>query len=388
MHQVIITGAGPAGAYLAYLLARQGIDVLVLEKERLPRYKPCAGGVARKAFKLLDFQIDPVVEDMVRTVVLTHRRSRPITVSLDDPFVYTVNRDLFDAFLVEKAKDAGATVLDGVRVSRMHADGSGVTVQAGNAGWSGEILVGADGAMSVVARSLELAPRKRTAVALVRDTLIHSDRSEDYKGTVKVDYGAIPGTFTWVFPKAGKLSLGAGSIFPLFKGLRSLLGEVIYMEDLAETAAASKTHGWVIPYNPKPELLHRGRALVVGDAAGLADALTGEGIYQALLSARLAAETILAEIKKPRPDLRQYTALVRKEMGPEMLTAYRIAQLFYSASGLFHRLLEYRPELAADFVRLVGGDITYAQFFNSCITGQPSALFKTASGIFLHPIKN
>lgn len=376
MYQVIITGAGPAGAYLAYLLSREGIDVLVLEKERLPRYKPCAGGVARKAFKLLDFQLDPVIEDTVRRVILTHQHSRPITISLDQPVVYTVSRDLFDAFLVEKAKEAGAAVLDGVRVSRVHTDGPGMTVKAGDAAWSGEILVGADGAMSVVARSLELAADKRTAVALVKEAAVRSDGFEETKGTIKVDYGVVPGTFTWVFPKARRVSLGAGSIFPRFAGLRALLHEVIHAEGLTEPAAASRTRGWAIPYNPKPGPLHRGRTLVVGDAAGLADALTGEGIYQALLSARLAAETILTQIKKPRPDLQQYTALVRKELGPEMLTAYRIARLFYPASGLFHRLLERRPELAADFARLVGGDVTYAEFFDSCIASLPLALLK------------
>ncbi|MEW6447979.1 MAG: NAD(P)/FAD-dependent oxidoreductase [Bacillota bacterium] len=376
MHQVIITGAGPAGAYLAYLLSREGVDVLILEKERLPRYKPCAGGIARKALRFLDFQLDPVIEDTVHTVVLTYHNSRPITISLDQPVVYIVSRDLFDAFMVEKAKEAGATVLDGVRVSRVDTDGAAVTVQAGSAEWSGEILVGADGAMSVVARSLELAPGRKTAVALVKEAAVRGNRLEDSRGKIKVNYGLAPGTFTWVFPKAQGLSLGAGSISPRFKGLRPLLGELIHAEGLAEPAGTSKTRGWAIPYNPKPSLLHRGRALVVGDAAGLADALTGEGIYPALLSARLAAETILAEIKKPQPDLRQYTESVRKEMGPEMLTAYRIARMFYPASGLFHRLLERRPELAAEFVQLVAGEVTYEEFFHSCIKHLPAAFIK------------
>ncbi|RJX17633.1 MAG: geranylgeranyl reductase family protein [Ammonifex sp.] len=377
MHQVIIVGAGPAGAHLAYLLSREGINVLVLEKERLPRYKPCAGGVTIKSCRLLDYSLDPIIEDTVRTVVLTHHQAQPVTVARDRPIVHTVSRERFDEFLVEKARKAGVEVRDGVRVNRVHVNDAGVSVHADNVVWPGQVLVGADGALSVVAHTLGLARRKKTAVTLAKEVKVPGERLVQNRGIIKVQYGFAPGTFTWVFPKADRLSLGAGTLAPRFTGLRALLGEVIRSEGLANLAATSRTQGWTIPYNPRPDLLHHGRALVVGDAAALADAFTGEGIYAALVSARLAMEVIADQIKKAAPDLRHYTGLVRERMGPEMLTAYRIARLVYSAPGLFHRLLQHYSELAAGFVELVAGDITYSRFFRSCMKRLPVTFLRT-----------
>ncbi len=371
MHQVIIVGAGPAGAHLAYLLSREGISVLILEKERLPRYKSCAGGVAVKACRLLDYSIDPVVEDTIRTVVLTHHPGRSVTITRDRPIVHTVSRKRFDSLLVEKAKAAGVEVREGVRVSRVQVNDTSVSVHADNIIWPGQILVGADGALSVVARTLGLARRKKAAVTLAKEVEVSVERLTQNRGIAKVQYGSAPGVFTWVFPKADRLSLGAGTLAPQFKGLHNFLEDVIRAEGVAEQAAASRTHGWTIPYNPRPDLLNCNRALVVGDAAGLADPLTGEGIHAALVSARLAAEVIVEQIKKSAPNLRHYTGLVRERMGPEMLTAYRIARLVYSAPGLFHRLMQHYSELATGFVELVAGDITYHQFFRCCMYRLP-----------------
>ncbi|MEW6173672.1 MAG: geranylgeranyl reductase family protein [Bacillota bacterium] len=378
MHQVIIIGAGPAGAFLAYLLARAKISVLLLEKERLPRYKLCAGGVSPKACRFVDFSLEPVIEDEISTVVLTHNQTRPITITRDLPVVYTVSRDRFDAFLVDRAVEAGAEVRDRVRINKVEVTGDGVSVSAAGKQWDGLFLAGADGAFSVVARTLRLARKKRVAITLEKEVPVSPERLARNRGRIKVDYGLAPGTFTWVFPKADRLSLGAGSISPRFKGLHSLLGKVIHAEGLADSVSVLTARGWIIPYNPKPDNLHRGRALVVGDAAGLADALTGEGIYAALYSARLAAEVISAQMRKLQPDLREYTDLVRRTLGPEMLTAYRIARLFYPAPGLFHRFLERQPDLADAFIRTVAGDLTYAEFFRSCIKRFPTAFLKTA----------
>lgn len=374
MHQVIVVGAGPAGAHLAYLLAREGIDVLLLEKERLPRYKPCAGGVAPKARRFLDFDLSPVIEDTVRTVVLAYHKAEPITATRDQSVVYTVSRDRFDAFIVNKAKEAGVEVREGARVRQVEACNSGILVHAGGREWPGQILVGADGAQSVVARALGMVRRKITAVTLTKEVPVSGERLERSRGTIKVNYGKAPGTITWVFPKVDRLSIGAGTISPRFKGLHPFLQQMTIEEGLAEPAAMTRARGWTIPYNPKPDLLHHGRALVVGDAAGLADPLTGEGIYAALLSARLAAEVIADQVKKPRPDLSYYTGLVRKKMMPEMLIAYKVSRLFHLAPGVFHGILQHRRDLAAGFIALVAGDITYAEFFNSLVRWLPATL--------------
>ena len=92
---VTIVGAGPAGATLAYELARRGIGVLLLEKERLPRYKCCAGGVTSKAARLLDFDISEVAEDVIHEASFTFNLGTPYVGQQSQPLMYTVMRDVF-----------------------------------------------------------------------------------------------------------------------------------------------------------------------------------------------------------------------------------------------------------------------------------------------------
>lgn len=120
---VIVVGAGPAGATLAYELAKRGIGVLLLEKEKLPRYKCCAGGITRKAVKLLDFDISEVVEDVVYEISTTSDLRSPYLRQHGQPLIYTVMRDVFDHFLVKKAQQRGAVLIDDQKVRRIQVSG-------------------------------------------------------------------------------------------------------------------------------------------------------------------------------------------------------------------------------------------------------------------------
>ena len=127
-HDVIVVGAGPAGATLAYELAKRGIGVLLLEKEKLPRYKCCAGGVTSKAAKLLDFDISEVAEDAIHEVSFTFNLGSPYLGQPFQPLIYTVMRDVFDHFLVKKAQQLGAVLIDGQKVTQIQVSGDWVEI--------------------------------------------------------------------------------------------------------------------------------------------------------------------------------------------------------------------------------------------------------------------
>ncbi|MFW6117951.1 MAG: NAD(P)/FAD-dependent oxidoreductase [Chloroflexota bacterium] len=129
-HDVIVVGAGPAGATLAYELVRRGIAVLVLEKEKFPRYKCCAGGVTSKAAKLLDFDISEVVEDVINEVSFTFNLDNHYPGQHSQPLIYTVMRDVFDHFLVMRAQQLGAVFMDGQKVTQVQVSGDWVEVSA------------------------------------------------------------------------------------------------------------------------------------------------------------------------------------------------------------------------------------------------------------------
>ncbi|MEW6624522.1 MAG: geranylgeranyl reductase family protein [Bacillota bacterium] len=362
MHQVIIVGAGPAGAYLAYLLAREGIDVLLLEKEYLPRNKLCGGGISPKVIKLLDFDLNPVIENTIYKMIITHRLGKPINVNSDQPIVYMSSRDQLDNYLVNKAKHAGATVLDGLRVKKVQSVGKEVFVYTNEKVFSGSILIGADGANSIVARSFGLAKNRINTVAFESHVPLSQEKTDESRCTIRVDYGLVPKGYAWVFPKSNYLSVGVGSTSPKIKGLDSYLNKWIRAENF-DVPALPQKKGWVIPLNPQPNDLHNNNVIVIGDAGGLVDPVTGEGIYAAIYSACLAAQVITEQVRQARPDLQRYTNLILEKIKPEITNAFRFAGWFYLASNLFHRFLGSHQETATGMMQVISGNLTYAQFF-------------------------
>lgn len=364
MQEVIIIGAGPAGAYLAYLLARKQVQVLVLEKEHFPRHKPCGGGLTARALDLLEFDVRPVIEDAIKKIIFTHGLKEPVTVTTGKPVVYTVNRRLFDAFLVDKAEKASAVFLEGTRVKKAEIGEKGVFVHTEGKVWQAKILAGADGASSITAKNLGLNKGIKRAATLEYHHPLSVEKLAHYRNTIKIEYGMVPTGYAWIFPKASQLSLGVGSFSEKAKNLPSLLHKLAQAEDLA--VSPEQVNRWIIPLNPNLQVLHSGPALVLGDAAGLADPFTGEGIYSALLSASLASEVIAEQVRCQKPDLREYTLLVKEKIGIGLSGALRASRWLYPASGLFHRLIQRRPELAAEFASLLAQDLKYTQFLEIC----------------------
>lgn len=379
MNEVIIVGAGPSGAYLAYLLAEQGIDVLVMEKEQLPRHKPCGGGLTPKVIKLLNFDLSPIIEDVSYGLLLTRALTDPIKINTSQPIAYMTSRNKFDVYLLQKAREAGAQVLENTRIDRIQQTPDRVIISSSDHEWQGSILVGADGAHSIVGRTFGLASSKKVAKALEVHVPLSPGSIEQYRGTIRVDYGLVPSGYAWIFPKIDHLSMGVGSINPRVKGLPGQLARFVEAEGLNDQATGVPKRGWTIPLNLSGANVHNGRILLVGDAAGLANAYTGEGIYQALLSASIAAEVISEQIKQPSPMLHKYTSYIKEKMLKEQASAFRLTRLFYPAAGMIHRLISRQDDLALELIGTISGEISYTQMFNSFCKQLPGTLISRLS---------
>ncbi|MGE5415204.1 MAG: geranylgeranyl reductase family protein [Acidobacteriota bacterium] len=366
MYQVIIVGAGPAGAYLAYLLAREGLNVLILEKAKLPRYKACGGGITPKVIKMVDFDLSPVIEVAVHRIIVTHKTLRPIDVTKKDPVVYMASRDKFDMFLVDKAKEAGATVIEGAKVDNIKVNENSVEVMAGDQSWRAELVIGADGALSRVGKILGLARKRVIGTALEAEVEVPPDKLAVEQKIVRLDVGLAWKGYAWSFPKADHLSMGIGHLSTSGKGLRPKFKQFLGHMGLDQIEPAPRLVGWPVPTTAKPTGLARGRTMVIGDAAALADGVTGEGIYGAIYSAILAAEVILDEIHKPKPALDRYSALIRERMGQQLRIALTVSNWLFPFYGLAHRMAVKRRDLDDYVVQVIAGDLTYKEFMDTC----------------------
>jgi len=307
----IVVGAGPAGSTAALRLSRAGARVLLLDRERFPRDKPCGGGLTERAVKQLPVPVDPVVEEVVDRFELGFRYGTRFERGGERPLVLMTQRRRLDAFLAEQAVGAGAVFRDGVRATAVEADG---TVRFDGTAAHADFVVGADGVNGLTARALGFGDR-RHGVALEGNVPYVHAREGRWRGRAVVELGTVPGGYAWVFPKGEHVNVGVGGWHTEGPRLREHLERACSGYGLPFDRLES-VRGYRLPMRRVGEMPVRGRVLLVGDAAGLVDPLSGDGIYEALLSSRLAAEAVLSG------DLESYGERLAREVDPMMSASW------------------------------------------------------------------
>jgi geranylgeranyl reductase family protein len=309
----IVVGAGPAGSVTAFRLARAGATVLLLDRARFPRDKPCGGGLTLRAVRQLPLAPDPVVEHVVDRMVFRLGYGSSYERSSAEPLILMTQRRLLDAYLAEQAVAAGAVFRDGSKVTGIEVSGDAYEVVAGKERVRGTTLIGADGANGICSRRLRLEPEPTFGVALEGNLPYTAVGADRYAGRAIVELGTVPGGYGWVFPKGDHANFGVGGWEREGGRLREHLRRLCRAHGVSEGALES-VRGHRLPLRRPEARLARGRALVVGDAAGLVDPLSGDGMYEAFVSARLAARAVLDVLTGAVPDVEPYDVAVRGQL--------------------------------------------------------------------------
>ena len=290
---VLVVGAGPAGSATAIHLQRAGMRVLLVDKARFPRDKPCGGGLTGRALRHLPCAVDPVVEHVVDRMVVRVGYRAKVARKSAEPLIEMTQRRRLDLHLAEQAAAAGAEFRDGVAVSDVELGDAGVTARVGSHLVGARFLVGADGANGVVARSAGLGEGIVRGVALEGNVAWSALERTPYAGTAWVELGVVPGGYGWVFPKGDHANLGVGGWLTEGPHLRAHLDRLARAHGI-DPSAVTDVRGHRLPMRELGSPAARGRVLLVGDAAGLVDPLSGDGMYEAFVSARLASDAIVA----------------------------------------------------------------------------------------------
>jgi geranylgeranyl reductase family protein len=323
-YDTIIAGAGPAGSTAARLLARQGARVLLLDRARFPRDKPCGGGVTVRAASEAGIDLSPVIERTVTEVRVSFRLGSSFTRSSPEALSYMTQRRLLDQYLAQQAAAAGADFRDGLAVREIELDNSGVVVRANGDVFRARTLVGADGANGAVSRALGLEPAGDAAVALEGNIPAEDDA---WAQAIALDFGGIPGGYGWLFPKGDHLNVGVGGWRWVGPSLRERLVALCRFLGLDDTKLFG-LRGHHLPLRAPGAPLVRGPALLAGDAAGLVDPLSGEGIDAAFASGRLAAEAAGRYLAGETPDLSSYETAVERELMADIEVSRKLQAVF------------------------------------------------------------
>jgi geranylgeranyl reductase family protein len=289
----IVVGAGPAGCAAAYDLAAAGQSVLLVDKRDFPRDKACAGGLTIKAVKALRYSIEPVVKQVVRRVQLEGGNLSSPLKSREPICVMTVRSEL-DEYCLGKTIEAGARFQRISALRQIARCKDGVALITNGETFRARFLIGADGASGQVRRLCAAGSWFSQGFALEVKTAMPREEID-----LTFDFAAVPGGYAWIFPKGDHLNVGvyAPSSSTSLKRERLLS----YVTQRVKTATLDGVVGQYLGIGAgssetayvQPEM--RDRVLLVGDAGGFVDPLTGEGIYGAVLSGQAAARAILSE---------------------------------------------------------------------------------------------
>jgi len=363
---VIIIGAGPAGSTAAREITNRGASVLLLDRAKFPRDKPCGGGITIRTAELLPFSLEPVIEDTILGAHLRLRDGKDITRRHHRPITYMTQRSKLDHFLVEHAQQAGVDFRDGqlIKFVRRLPDRTFEVHSRNGDVHHARVVIGADGANSIVRKNLGYEDPIESAVALEGNIAYPNGIPDHYKGQVALQFGSVPGGYGWVFPKGDHVNVGVGGWKDAVgTSLRDYLNETCQLYGF-DPADLTNLRGHHLPLGRPGALVAGGGSAVIGDAAGFVDPLSGEGIHGAISSAIHLAPVVEDYLGGRVPNLAGYHHTITRELVPNLETSRALMEIFHAWPDPFVWLLQHSDRFWNPAGELVRGEISYTRIVN------------------------
>ncbi|MFH9008636.1 geranylgeranyl reductase family protein [Streptomyces afghaniensis] len=375
---VIVVGAGPAGATAARVAAEKGCATLLLERAAIPRYKTCGGGLIGASLAALPPGLPLRVYDTAGQFTFSLNGRRERTLASGSPTIAMVYRSELDAALTEVASAAGAEVRDSTALTTLEQEGGTVTVRTNHGDTlRARAVVGADGSASRVARYVGVRCAQ-VDLALEVEVPVDERTAGRWRGRVLMEWGPLPGSFGWVFPKGDVCTAGVVAARGNPAALRAYKEDFLTRHGLLGPRPLHNT-GHLTRCRRSDSPLARGRVLVAGDAAALVDHWSREGISYALCSGDLAGHAA-ARLVTSADDAEavavadRYGREVDDILGTEMRASGTLMNLFSRNPGLVHTALTRLPPAWRRLDAYIAGRTTVAGIMTTPLARSATAL--------------
>ncbi len=382
MKRIAILGGGPAGAFAAEQLSAAGLETVVFD-EKLAWEKPCGGGLTFKAYQQYPFLIDNnTPKKLIAETVLAAPKAGDVTLRLRQPILIYSRFDL-NRMLLERAERAGARI-EKARVTEMTRTGGGWQLKTKSGAMAADFCIVATGARN---------PLRDVGTELTRSDAMSALGYYVPGEREQIDIQFLPGLegYIWVFPRCGHLSVGICGKGEPAQALRKRLEAYMMERGISWKGASFYSH--LLPSLETPSWKRNRVAgdgwMAVGDAAGLVDPITGEGLYYAIRSADLAAKALLSEIG----DLagQAYRRMLRRDFAGDLEFGSRLAKrvflrrfLFGSVPGRIVQFTRSSPKFAGIMQDLFAGTQSYLGLKRRLIENLNGSLLEVAMNASLH----
>jgi len=359
-YDVIIAGAGPAGSTCARICAKSGLRVLLIERETFPRPKPCGGALSEQALSYLGISLPPGLIERECFGVRVHYRKHTVEVRKEFRIAVMVDREKFDHYLAQQAVDAGAMLHEGEQLQEAASHRDRVEAVTDKGRYEARCLVGADGANSIVGRTVRpMFGRDEIAAALVgRSTQDDRDIETGLDGLLDLYFGVTRMGYGWVFPHKGYHTVGVLGQASEFDSPLKVFSDFTAARGMAVT----RPHGHTIPWGGFPRPVVGKRVLLAGDAAGFSDPFHGEGMTSAILSGMLAGQAMVDGIGGKKDPLTWYAAECDRLIVREMRIALQLARLREHYPELFLAMFFSDRTALDNYLDIAAGKTDYRHF--------------------------
>lgn len=372
---ILVIGAGPAGSAAAFCAARAGLRVALVDKARFPRDKLCGGlftGRSRAYYREVfgqEFETDRAVN--LSEIEFWYQDRRLALLSDIPPVNLTMRRDL-DATLLDHALAAGAVDFTGRAIATL--DDAGVSLRDGTR-LEASVLIGADGVNSITARHLFGAPFDKETIGFGLEIEATPEEQPPKDHPLRIDFAAATWGYGWSFPKQHSTTVGVGGLHAPNPDMKAHFSAYLQSLDLPDDTRRFKGH--YLPFGDFRKAPGRAHILLAGDAAGLVDPITGEGIALAMKSGQLAAEAATAALRDGRPETaytRYHTAL--RDMHRSLRIARMLRPIIFAPrwQGAFTRTFERSGTVRMQYMRLLAGEVEYPELARAVLRRLPRYL--------------
>jgi geranylgeranyl reductase family protein len=355
--EVLVVGAGAAGAATAAQLARRGRSVLLCDAASPGQVKSCGGGMAASVQRWFPFDLSPCVEQVIQRVRFSWCLEDPVIAELPGTAnFWIVRRAQFDAFLAQQAEAAGARLLQPCAIASIEPSGQGWEVRdrEGRLHLARAVVI-ADGSGSRFAAPLGLGPpRPRFASTLS----VECETAVAEPDQARFDFGLVHHGFCWGFPRRDGWSIGVGTFIGQEEADTDAVLAALLPSLAIDPAATQRRQGRLRLWSGHFPL-HGEGLVAVGDAASLCDPFLAEGLRPALLSATRAAAALDRWLSGERGALADYSLTMRREWGDSMAWGKRIAQVFYRLPKVGYQLGVKRPTAPQRIAEILSGEVGY-----------------------------